>query len=351
MFGFGKKKELIGLDIGSHTIKICELGEDRGGYHLKNIGMAMLPPEAISEGVIKEPTTIAESIKALVKNLKIKERNVAISISGFSVIIKKIEMPIIPEKELDDIIQVEASKYIPYNVDEVNLSHQTLGPAPTRPSNSEILLVAAKKDIIDEYSNLLNMAGLEPQVIDVDFFALGNAYEINYPPEDGCVALIDIGATKMNINVLRHGLPLFTRDASVGGHQITQDIQNKFSVDFEEAERIKLGDPKANVNPQELENIFVSAATTWSTEIKRVIDFFYATYPEDKIVKLVISGGSSRLPGFDLLLSKDTDIPLETFNPLANMDIDPQVFDKDYLSYIAPQMAICVGLGLRKVYE
>jgi len=191
MFGFGKKKELIGLDIGSHAVKICELGEDRGGYHLKNIGMAMLPPEAISEGVIKEPTTIAESIKALIKNLKIKERNVAISISGFSVIIKKIEMPTMPEKELDDVIQSEASKYIPYNVDEVNLSYEALGPAPTRPRNSEILLVAAKKDIIDEYSKLLGMAGLEPQVIDVDFFALGNAYEINFR-QTALISLVDI---------------------------------------------------------------------------------------------------------------------------------------------------------------
>ena len=351
MFGLGKKKGLIGLDIGSYSIKIAELTEERTGYNLVNVGMALLPPDAISEGVIRNHDVVAETIRSLVENLKIKEKGVATSISGFSVIIKKIEVPTMPARELDDLIYAEATKYIPYNMEEVNISYQTLGEAPSRPKNSEVLLVAAKKDIVDEYSNLLRSAGLEPRVIDVDFFALQNAYELNYPPDEGCVALIDIGATKMNINVVKNGSPLFTRDASAGGYQITHDIQNKFGVSYEEAERIKLGEAVGEIEKQELQNIFVSAASAWSIEIKRVIDFFYATYPEDKIVKIIISGGSARLPGFDLLLSKDTGISLEHFNPLANLEIDPEKFDLEYLSYIAPQMAISIGLGLRRVDE
>jgi type IV pilus assembly protein PilM len=179
---------------------------------------------------------------------------------------------------------------------------------------------------------------------------LENAFEINYAAgESGGVALVDIGANKMNINVLKNGVSMFNRDASVGGHQITQDIQDRFGLDYEEAEKIKLGIPSPKVPVQDLEAIFVAAATTWATEVKRAIDFFYATYPDEMINQILLSGGSSRLPGLDALLHKDTNIPTALFNPLARIDLDDKIFDREYVDYIAPQMAVAVGLALRRV--
>jgi type IV pilus assembly protein PilM len=154
----------------------------------------------------------------------------------------------------------------------------------------------------------------------------------------------------MNINVVKEGVPMFTRDASIGGSQITKDIQERYELSFEEAEKVKFGE-FGKADPKELEDIFVTAANSWSTEVKRAIDFFYATYQEEVIHKMLISGGSARLPGLDKLLSKDTGLPVEILDPLKKIDIDSKTFDPDYIQYVAPQMSIAVGLALRTMEE
>jgi len=347
---FGKKTSLIGLDIGSHAVKIVHLMESKGTYRLKDLGMSFLPPNCIVEGAIKDQEAVQSAIKKLVGNLKTKVKGVATSIAGWSVIIKKVDLPQMSEDELAENIQVEAEQYIPFNVEDVNIDFQILGSSPEKTDRMEVMLVAAKKEVIDDYTNLIKKAGLSPQVVDVDFFALENAFEANYDvAESGGVALVDIGATKMNINVLKNGVSMFNRDASIGGHQITEDIRQRFGLDYEEAEKIKLGLSSEKVPVQDLEAIFVSAATGWSTEVKRAIDFFYATYPEETIGQILLSGGSSRLPGLDGLLNKDTNIPVAYFNPLAKIGAETKVFDQQYLDYIAPQVAVAVGLALRRV--
>jgi type IV pilus assembly protein PilM len=347
---FGKKDALLGLDIGSHAVKLVHLGSSKGTYRLKHLGICRLPPNVIVEGAIKDSTAVQDAIKSLTANLKTKVTGVATSISGYSVIIKKIELPQMTPEKLAENIHVEAEQYIPFNVEDVNIDFQILGGSSEKENRMEVMLVAAKKEVIEDYSGILKKAGLVPEVIDVDFFALENAFEVNYAAaESGGVALVDLGANKMNINVLKNGVSMFNRDASVGGHQITQDIQDRFGLDYEEAEKIKLGIPSPKVPVQDLEAIFVAAATTWATEVKRAIDFFYATYPDEMINQILLSGGSSRLPGLDALLHKDTNIPTALFNPLARIDLDDKIFDREYLDYIAPQMAVAVGLALRRV--
>ncbi|HVO84573.1 MAG TPA: type IV pilus assembly protein PilM [Syntrophobacteria bacterium] len=347
---FGKKDALLGLDIGSHAVKLVHLASAKGTYRLKHLGICRLPPNVIVEGAIKDPAAVQDAIKSLTANLKTKVKGVATSISGYSVIIKKIELPQMTPEELTENIQVEAEQYIPFNVEDVNIDFQILGSSPEKGDRMEVMLVAAKKEVIEDYSGILRKAGLAPEVIDVDFFALENAFEVNYTAGDsGGVALVDIGANKMNINVLKNGVSMFNRDASVGGHQITQDIQDRFGLDYEEAEKIKLGIPSPKVPVQDLEAIFVAAATTWATEVKRAIDFFYATYPDEMINQVLLSGGSSRLPGLDALLHKDTNIPTALFNPLARVDLDEKIFDREYVDHVAPQMAVAVGLALRRV--
>ncbi len=347
---FGKKTSLIGLDIGSHAVKIVHLMEAKGTYRLKDLGVSHLPPNVIVEGAIKEPDAVQAAIKKLISNLKIKVKGVATSIAGWSVIIKKVDLPQMSEDELAENILVEAEQYIPFNVEDVNIDFQILGSSAEKVDRMEVMLVAAKKEVIDDYVNLIRRAGLSPQVVDVDFFALENAFEANYDAtESGGVALVDIGATKMNINVLKNGVSMFNRDASIGGFQITEDIQQRFGLEYEEAEKVKLGLASDKVPVQDLEAIFVSAATGWSTEVKRAIDFFYATYPEETIGQILMSGGSSRLPGLDSLFNKDTNIPVAYFNPLAKIDADSKDFDRQYLDYISPQIAVAVGLALRRV--
>jgi type IV pilus assembly protein PilM len=347
---FGKKDALLGLDIGSHAVKLVHLASAKGSYRLKHLGICHLPPNVIVEGAVKDPAAVQDAIRSLTANLKTKVKGVATSISGYSVIIKKIELPQMTPEELTENIQVEAEQYIPFNVEDVNIDFQILGSSAEKGDRMEVMLVAAKKEVIEDYSGILRKSGLAPEVIDVDFFALENAFEVNYAAgESGGVALVDIGANKMNINVLKNGVSMFNRDASVGGHQITQDIQDRFGLDYEEAEKIKLGIPSPKVPVQDLEAIFVAAATTWATEVKRAIDFFYATYPDEMINQILLSGGSSRLPGLDALLHKDTNIPTALFNPLARIDWDEKIFDREYVDYIAPQMAVAVGLALRRV--
>ena len=347
---FGKRTSLIGLDIGSHAVKIVHLLESKGTYKLKQLGVSQLPPNVIVEGAIKEEGAIRDAIKKLTTNLKVKTKSVATSIAGWSVIIKKVDLPQMTEEELGENIKTEAEQYIPFNVEDVNIDFQILGSSADKADRMEVMLVAAKKEVIDDYVELLKKSGLSPQVIDVDFFALENAFEANYPAtESGGVALVDIGASKMNINVLKNGVSMFNRDASIGGNQITEDIQQRFGLEHDEAEKVKLGLSSDQVPVQDLEAIFVSAATGWSTEVKRAIDFFYATYPDETIGQILLSGGSSRLPGLDALFNKDTNIPVAHFNPLANVEADPKLFDQSYLDYIAPQMAVAVGLALRRI--
>jgi type IV pilus assembly protein PilM len=349
---FKKKKQLIGLDIGSHSVKVIELKHGKRGAALAHMGIAPVAPQAILEGVVREPEKIAQTIRNLVNNLNIKDRAVATSISGYAVMIKKIEVPAMSEDELDQSMHQELGQYIPYNIKDVHVDYQILGAAPDRPSNMEVLLVAAKKEAVEDYVKVVNLAGIEVGIVDIDFFALSNAYEMSYgviPNET--VALVDAGANKTSINVLHSGVPVFTRDISLGGAHITLELQNRFGLPFDQAERIKLGESQERISARDVEETVFHAAKTWSTEIKRALDFFNATYRDTKIDRILLSGGSSRLQGFDRLLNKETGLIVEIFNPLKRVDYDAKSFDAEYVDHLGPQMAICLGLAFRKADE
>jgi len=358
-----KKNQLVGLDIGSHSIKLVEIDDGKKGMILKNFGIIGLPKDAIVEGSIKEVGVAASAIKTLFKNLNVRNKNVAISISGFSVIVKKITISKREESELESSIHEEAEQYIPFDISDVNLDYEILTSpeeetgeqgeeAATKKGsdNMDVMLVAAKKDIIEDYESLIQLAGLNPVIMDVDAFALQNAYEISSEGATGCYAIINIGAEELGINVIKDGVSIFTRDSSYGGSQITDAIMAKFNVSFEEAEEIKLGGTKIDDKEKgALEEIFTTMISGWVQEIKRALDFLSTTYPDQTIEKILISGGAYRVPGFLKYLEMETEIPIEEFNPFANLQINEKIFDASYLSYIAPQAAVAVGLALRSV--
>ena len=360
-----KKNQLVGLDIGSHAIKLVEIEDSKKGKILKNFGVIGLPQDAIVEGAIKEMEIVSSAIKTLYKNLKIKNKNVVTSISGYSVIVKKISIQKRGESELDASIQDEAEQYIPFDINDVNLDYEILGlPGEEGDEKKaegdkgekgdkglmDVMLVAAKKDIVEDYVSLLHLTGLSPAILDVDAFALQNAFELSAENISGCYALVNVGAEELGINAIKNGVSIFTRDSSYGGYQINEAIMSKFEVSYEEAEKIKLGGTKIDHKDKgALEEIFTSVISGWVNEIKRALDFLATTYPDESIERIVISGGSCRFPGFQKYLEMETEIPVVELNPFGNLQVNDKMFDPKYLTYMAPQAAIAVGLALRSV--
>ncbi len=346
---FTKKNHLIGVDIGSRTIKLGEVLEKKEGWLLKSFGMSDLPQGAIVEGRIKEPETVANTIKELVQRLKIKEQNVAISISGYSVIIKKIVVAKTSDEELSENIQYEAEQYIPFDVEDVNIDFQILGDHESNPNQMSVMLVAAKADVINEYLDLLEMADLTPNIIDVDVFALEKVFENSYLPEEKSVALVDIGANKLNVNIVKNNTSAFTRDVAIGGEEITLEIVNRFKCSFEEAEEIKLGKAAGKISQKDLQNIMRSFVSNWCSEIRRVIDFYYSTYPDETIKQILLSGGATQTPGFLENMAAETSSEVGFLDPFKGLEISENDHDIDYLKHIAPQASICIGLASRRV--
>jgi len=359
-----KKNQLVGLDIGSHAIKLAEIEDTKKGRILKNFGIIGLPQDAIVEGAIKEMEIVSSAIKTLYKNLKVKNKNVVTSISGYSVIVKKISIQKRGELELDASIQDEAEQYIPFDINDVNLDYEILSPPEEEAAEKkgeadkgdrglmDVMLVAAKKDIVEDYVSLLHLTGLNPAILDVDAFALQNAFELSAESISGCYALVNVGAEELGINAIKNGVSIFTRDSSYGGYQINEAIMSKFDVSYEEAEKIKLGGTKIDHKDKgTLEEIFSSVISGWVNEIKRALDFLTTTYPDESIEKIVISGGSCRIPGFQKYLEMETEIPVVELNPFGNLQVNDKIFDPKYLTYMAPQAAIAVGLALRSIAD
>jgi type IV pilus assembly protein PilM len=348
---FSKAESLIGLDIGTHSVKLMQADTGNVKPRLITMGIAPVPREAFSEGRLAKPEVVADAIRLLANHLKIKRRAVAVSISGYDVMIKKIELPTMTEDELATRMHSELGQYIPYNIDEVDVDYQVIDVSKNRPNFMDVLLVAAKKDSITDFNHLLKLSGFEPFVVDVDFFALSNSFEATYGFGDERVALLDIGANKSIMNIAYKGLPVFTRSISIGGNQLTDSIKDFFNISFEEAESVKLGESVEKYPMRDLEEIFVSTITGWMTECRRALDFFYHNYPDEKVSVLYLSGGSSRIPDLDKVMREHMDIPVEIFNPISRVQYEVKQFDPAYVDYIGPQMAICLGLALRKTKE
>ncbi|MBI2487081.1 MAG: type IV pilus assembly protein PilM [Deltaproteobacteria bacterium] len=341
------KKEVVGLDIGSNSIKLAELKETKKGYQLKNIGETLLPPEAIVNKVITNRDAVSEAIYSLIEELRVKTKNAVISISGHSVIIKKVSIPKMSEKELREAVPWELEQYIPQSIEDVNYDFQIL-PGPTPEGNMDVLIVAAKKDITNDYINVVNDAGLNPVVVDVDVFALENMYEANYPESGGVVALVNIGASVTNINILKNGISVFTRDITTGGNQFTELIQKEFDVGYDEAEKMKNSLGRSDVSP-ELDRISQDFTDLISGEIKRTLDFFSTTLWREKVDKIMLGGGTSKVPRIREVLEDITNAPVELLNPFRNILYSPNDFDPEYILDIAPKMGVTIGLALRKM--
>ncbi|MGQ9645255.1 MAG: type IV pilus assembly protein PilM [Thermodesulfobacteriota bacterium] len=347
---FGKKKDVLGLDIGSSSVKLVELNRAKGGFKLENLGLSPLPPEAIVDGALMDSVTIIDAIRELVSTTKTKRKDVVTSVSGHSVIVKKITLPFMTEAELEESIQWEAERYIPFDINDVNIDFHMLGTSSENADLMDVVLVAAKKDIINDYQSVIVEAGLNPAIIDTDSFALENMLEINYDiDKDDTVAIANVGASITNINILKNNTSSFTRDIFKGGNQITEEIQRQLHIDYEEAERIKVGNKGDTTSPSALQNVLKTASEALAVEIGNSLDFFQSTSTSEKVSKLYLSGGGSKIKDFDIILQQQIGIPVEVANPFKRIEYSGKNFDMDYLREIGPIMAVAVGLASRRV--
>jgi type IV pilus assembly protein PilM len=348
---WGKKRNVIGLDIGSSSIKLVELREGKNGFHLQNLAVSSLAPEAIVDGALMDSVTIIDTIKDLVTSVT-KTREVVTSVSGHSVIVKKITLPFMTETELAESIQWEAERHIPFDINDVNIDFQILGYGPDNPDMMDVILVAAKKDIINDYVSVIMEAGLNPAVVDIDAFALENMLGINYDIEkDEIIAIANVGASVTNINILKSNTSAFTRDVFKGGNQITEEIQRQLHVDYEEAEKVKVGDKGDSKAQAVVQEVLKTASESLAMEIGNSLDFFQSTSTYQKISKLYLSGGGSKIKDFDIILQQQIGIPVEIANPFRKIEYSEKSFDLEYLRDIGPVMAVGVGLASRKVGE
>jgi len=347
MFGMGKSKQVVALDIGSSSVKALELKRTGKGIEVDKLGVELLAPDIVVDGAIVDTGAVSTTIVKVFDDNKIKTRGVATSVSGHSVIVKRLSMASMSEEELLEAIQSEASQHIPFDIAEVNLDHQTLETDPNT-GNMDVLLVAAKKDKILNYTNVLSLAGKTAAVVDIDAFALQNAYEFNYEPaENQTVALLNIGASVMNINIVRGRVPLFTRDVSVGGMQYTDSLQKELDLSFEDAERVKMGKSVPGVSDEARLPVLKSVSEIIILEIQKTFDFFKATAPGEHIQKIYIAGGSARVPGLLDLLKQEFSIPVEELNPFRKILYDPNSRHGEIIQEDSPRLAVAVGLALR----
>jgi type IV pilus assembly protein PilM len=324
---FGKKDHLVGLDIGSRSLKAAEIEETKRGRNLKHFGITEIPAGAIEDGTINDPEAVADSIRQLLKAYNIKERNVAISIGGYSVIVKKIAVQTMDEQQLQDTIHFEAEQYIPFDISDVNLDFQILGENETNPNQMNVFLVAAKKEMVNDYVNLANLAGLTPCIVDVEAFALQNTFEVCYDVSNENVALIDIGASKTSLNILKGNSSVFMRDVSLGCSQINQKIVSLIDCSYDDAEQLKYGENTDRISAEDLKGIVSSVVADWCTEIRRALDFFYSTYPDDQIKKIILSGGGANIGEFRELLAVEASAEVDTINPFKDVYVDDERFE------------------------
>lgn len=343
-------KSMVGVDIGSSSVKAVELQGKNGDFQLVSLGYEGLEPDAVVDGQIMELNSVSNAIANIFNEHKIKTTKVAAGVNGHSVIVKNIVVPQMTRDELQESFAWHAEEHIPFDISDVNLDYHVTGSSEDA---INVLLAACKRDKIANLKQTIQLAGKQPVVIDVDAFALQNCYELNYDPQPGqVVALLNIGASTTNINILNGSRSVFTRDASFGGNQYTSLLQKELGLTFDQAEQVKRGMPlPEGVEQREIEPILDTVSDILALEIQKTMDFYRATVEdsESAVERILVSGGGSKLRGLADFLAKQFEVPVEIFDPFRKIRVDSRGFDPEYMREIVPEMAIAVGLALRGV--
>ena len=345
---FGKKQSLVGLDIGSHTIKAVELevGSNKS-FRLTNWGISAPLAEAIVDGEIMDRQLVTDAVTNLLESRGIKSRNVVAAVSGRAVIVKKITMNKLSADDAQQAVYWEAEQHVPYDINDVSLDFEILGEAPNDSKLMQVLLVAAKKDMVMSFSDLIREAGLSPLIVDVDSFAAQNALEANYDFGPGeVVAILNIGSEITNINIIQGGVPYFTKDLQVGGNTFTEAAQRKFNLSQVEADAAVRGE---SAHGLEVMPVIEQACEGLATALERAQAYLRTAGEAGPIARIMLCGGSSLTPGVSEFLHRRFTVPVEVANPLARVGYDPSLFAGQDVMRVAPLLTVGIGLALRRL--
>ncbi len=346
---FNRSRPVVGLDIGSSSVKAIELKKSGRGFKVTAIGVEPVPPDSIVDGAIMDAGAVTDAVRRLLLSPRFKAKDVVASLSGSAVIVKKINLPVMSDADLADSIQWEAEQYIPFDIQDVNLDYQILTPVAERQGTMDVLLVAAKKDKIADYTGVVSAVGRKAVVVDVDAFALQNAFETNYPEDSAkVVALVNAGASAVNINLVSGGASLFTRDVGIGGNAFTEAVQKELGLPFEGAEDAKRGLVVDGVRAEDVRPVLHAVMENVLLEIEKTFDFFKATSANDHIDRIVVSGGASMVDDFEAALRERLGAQVERFDPFRAVPIDPAALQGGSAADYAPVCAVAMGLALRK---
>ncbi|RJP19649.1 MAG: type IV pilus assembly protein PilM [Deltaproteobacteria bacterium] len=348
--GLFGSKEVIGLDIGSSAVKMAHVKAIGAENRLRKFGVFPLPADSIVDGAIMDHAAVVEGIKTAMRELKVSEKEVAISLSGHSVIIKKVQLPTTTAEELEESIQWEVEQYIPFDIKDVKIDFQVIGPLKDDPSKMDVLLVAAKTDLINDYMAVVKDAGLVPRLVDIDSLAVGNAFELTHPVADEQVPMVvNVGASFMNINILHAGVPLFTRDVPMGGGMYTSEIQKQLAVSYETAEEYKLGKKDPGERAPKFQEVMKVVSNLLATEAQRSYNFFSATYPDRLVTKVFLTGGAAKSMFLKEMLSDKIGVGVEIFDPIEGLTVDDKAVDPAVVAQFNTSATVSIGLALRNL--
>ena len=349
----GEGKNLIGVDIGSSSIKVCQIRQQRKSFDLVALGYAPLPPQVIVDGQIMDGHAVADTLQQIWDSARIRQREVSLSVSGQNAIIRKVTVPMMSAAELQEQIQWEAEQHIPFDIKDVQVDYQVLKRHPET-SQMDLLLVAAKRDQINDYAQLARDAKLKPIVCDIDAFSIQNLFQLARGlPEDQTIGLVNVGANLTSLNIIASGVSAFSREIANGGNLITEQIQKGLGIAQDQAEALKcsLGNGGPEPIPPAMIPIVESATDAIAAEIQRSVDFFMATSGESEISRIYITGGTSRLASLAQSIERRSRVPVEVWAPTERLAVDGKRVDPALLAARSSQLAVALGLAMRKEKE
>jgi type IV pilus assembly protein PilM len=340
---FGRKRTSIGLDIGSGFVKVVEVDHSGDQPEVVRVAMRPLLPDAIVEGEIMDYGLVSEAVQGLFQDLGLKGADVVTAIGGHDVIIKKIEMDRMKEAHAREVIRWEAEQHVPFDIKSVELDFQILDPQGSGPQ-MQVLLVAAKRELVDNKVGLLQDAGVNPVIIDIDAFALHNAFEHNYPNAlDGIIALVNVGHETTNVNVLENGIPIVTRDIPFGSRKIREDLQRERGLTAEQAEDVV----QARETVHDLASFVESSADEVAVGIERASAFLMTREDGDSVGRIFLSGGGARIPSMAETLGRRMGVPTQLVNSFERTPVQPGAAGDLPIDEAAPMLLLPLGLALR----
>lgn len=346
---FFKSKKVIGLDIGTSSIKLAEMDFSGKGATLLSFGFAPTPPNSVAGGEIVDIGSVGVTIQSLLGEIKSKRKSVATAMWGTAVIVKKITIPRMDPKLIADQIRFEAEQYIPFDINNISLAHHILKQSSS-PDAMDVLLIAAQNELVAQYTQVVEIAGVSCGVLDVSGFALANAFELNYGKIPGqAVGLLNFGASITNFVVLLDGEVIFCRDIPVGGANYTNEIHKAMGVTIAEAESLKLSSMSRADVPDEVHSVMSSTNEAVTEEIRSSLDFLSATTNGLVLNQCFYTGGSSSTSGLIETISRVTNMHMEPFDPFLKVKANPKKFSPEYLSQISSFAAVVTGLAIREV--